>query len=115
MLGDVFFYVSLCAGGSSWHRLNLEVANREGSHDTIVRIIDHWALRWRLWANFDKVVRHCKRIGAAVLLAWPRFCSYWTEDKVSKFLYLMGYTFTNFDGCMYGHKIPEGETIQNAH
>ena len=83
-VGDVFFYCSPCTGGSSLQRLNLEVAKREGRHDTIVKIIDHWDLRWRLWESFETVVRHCKRVGATVLIQRPRFCSYWAEDKVSK-------------------------------
>ena len=33
---DVFFYCSPCTGESTWERLNLEIAKRQGKHDTII-------------------------------------------------------------------------------
>ena len=52
----------------------------------IVRLIDHWDLHWRLWGSFEKVVKHCRVVGATVMLQWPRFCDYWQQKKVSEFL-----------------------------
>ena len=40
--GDIFFYCSPCTGGSTWQRLNLELAKRKGWNNPIVKIIDHW-------------------------------------------------------------------------
>ena len=101
-LGDVCFYCSLCAGGSTWQRFNLELAKRSGWEYMVVLFIDHWDLHWRLWANFEKVVKHCRTVGATVLREWPRFCDYWQEKRVAKFLETMNLKFTVFDGCMYG-------------
>ncbi len=84
-LGDIFFYCSPCTGGSTWQRLNLELAKRKGWNKTIVKIIDHWNLHWRLWESFEQVVKHCRKVGATVLLEWPRYCSYWQEKRVSHF------------------------------
>ena len=55
-LGDVFLYCSPCAGGSTWQRLNLELAKRKGWNKTIEKLIDHWDLHWRLWERFEQVV-----------------------------------------------------------
>ncbi|MFM7984222.1 MAG: hypothetical protein ACKPKO_33360, partial [Candidatus Fonsibacter sp.] len=74
---DVFFYCSPCTGGSSWQRLNLELARRKGWKHTIGSMIGHWDLHWRLWNGFERVVRHCAKIGATVLLEWLRYCAYW--------------------------------------
>ena len=38
---DIFLYCSPCTGGSTWHRLNLDHATRNGWESTIVRLIDH--------------------------------------------------------------------------
>ena len=100
--GDIFFYCSPCTGGSTWQRLNLELAKRKGWNNTIVKIIDHWDLHWRLWDSFEQVVKHRRRVGATVLLDWPRFCAYWQEKRVSQFLKEMKFKHTDFDGCMYG-------------
>ena len=76
-LGDTCFYCSPCAGGSAWQKLNLVLAKRKGWESTSVRLIDHWDLRRRLWASFEKVVKHCRTAGATVMFEWPRFCDYW--------------------------------------
>ena len=76
-LGDIFLYCSPCTGGSAWQKLNLDLAKRKGWESTIVRLIDHWDLHWRLWGSFEKVVKHCRVVGAAVMLERPRFCDYW--------------------------------------
>ena len=100
--GDISFYCSPCTRGSAWQKLNLDRAKRRGLESMVVHLIDHWDLHWRLWGNFEKVVKHCRVVGATVMLEWPRFCDYWQEKKVSKFLAEMGFRFTDFDGCMYG-------------
>ena len=48
------------------------------------------------------MVKHCRAVGATVMLEWPRFCDYWQEKKVSELLAYMQFKFTDFDGCMYG-------------
>ena len=55
-----------------------------GEHDC--EIDDHWGLHWRLWESFETVVKHCRVVGATVMLQWPRFCDYWQQKKVSEFL-----------------------------
>ena len=83
-------------------RLNLDLAKRKGWESTIVRLIDHWDLHWTLWGSLEKVVKHCRVVGATVMLEWPRFCEDWQEKKVAEFLAAMKFKFTDFDGCMYG-------------
>ena len=53
-LGDILFYCSPCTGGSAWQKLNMDVAKCKGWESTIVRLIDHWDLHWRLWESFEK-------------------------------------------------------------
>ena len=67
-----------------------------------MRLIDHWDLHWRLWESFEKVVKHCRAVGATVMLEWPRFCDYWQERRVAEFLAEIKFKFTDLDGCMYG-------------
>ncbi|MFM7978861.1 MAG: hypothetical protein ACKPKO_06055, partial [Candidatus Fonsibacter sp.] len=100
--GDVFFYCSPCTGGSAWQNLNVELAKRIGWKHTMVRLVYHWDLHWRLWNSFERVAKHCHDVGATVLLEWPIFCTFWTEEKVSNFLRSLQFRFTVFDGCMYG-------------
>ena len=101
-LGDIFFYCSPCTGGSTWQRLNLELAKRKDWNNTIVKLIDHWDLHWKRWERFEQVVKHCRKVGATVFLELPRFCAYWQEQIVSQFLKDMNFKHTDFDGCMYG-------------
>ena len=68
----------------------------------MIRIKGHRELHWALWANFERAVDHCLRVGARVMLEWPRGCSYWREPKVKGFLASRGFAFADFDGCMYG-------------
>ena len=107
--GDVFGYGSPCTGGASRQGLNLEVAKREGRHGTIVSIIYLWDLHWRFCASFERIARHCKRVGATVLLEWPGFCGDWIEEKVARLLSLMCFQFTDFDGCTYSLVSIKGE------
>jgi len=82
--------------------LNPELAKRKGWNNTIVKLINHCDLHWKLWESFEQVVKHCRRVGATVLIEWPRFCSYWHSQRVSQFLKVMKFKHTDFDGCMYG-------------
>ena len=98
--GDIFFYCSPCTGGSTWQRLNLELAKRKGWNNTIVKLIDHWDLHRKLWESFEQVAKHCRTVGATVLLEWPRFCSYWQEKRVSQFSKTCNsFTRTLTDAC----------------
>ena len=99
---DTFFYCSPCTGGSLWQRLNEKRARLKGRQDTLLKIEAHRKLHWALWANFERAVLHCKRVGARVILEWPRGCSYWREPRVRTFLETNGFRYSNFDGCMYG-------------
>eukprot|EP00969_Alexandrium_andersonii_P100819 4447233-Alexandrium_andersonii.AAC.1 len=36
------------------------------------------------------------------MIEWPRFCSYWSEPRISDFLTELRFEFADFDGCMYG-------------
>ena len=71
--GYVVFYWSPCTGESAWQRLNLELAKRRNCENTIVKLIDRWDFHWKLWNRFEQVVKHCRTVGATVVLAWPRF------------------------------------------
>ena len=96
--GDVLFYSSPCTGGSTWQRLNLALAKRKHWDNTIVRIIYHRDLHWKLWERFEQVVKHCRQAGATVLLEWPRFREYWHEKRVSQFLLEMTFLIHRLRG-----------------
>eukprot|EP00969_Alexandrium_andersonii_P294593 13020993-Alexandrium_andersonii.AAC.1 len=51
----------------------------------------HFDLHWRLWEGFEEVARHCKRVGATVMIERPRFCSYWSEPRISGFWNDLGF------------------------
>ena len=84
-------FVFPCTGGSTWQRSKLELATRNGKANALVRLIDHWDLHWRLWESFEQVVKHCRKVGATVLLEWLRFCEYWHEQRVSQSCLIHGF------------------------
>jgi hypothetical protein len=55
----------------------------------IVKLVDHWDLHWRLCERFEQVVKHCRKVGATVVLECPLFCSYCHATRVSQFLKAM--------------------------
>eukprot|EP00974_Lingulodinium_polyedra_P090300 8758465-Lingulodinium_polyedra.AAC.1 len=55
-----------------------------------------------MWKNFESVLKHCRRVGATVLIEWPRSCDYWKHEQVQKALFRNRFQYTEFDGCMYG-------------
>ena len=60
------------------------------------------------------MARHCAKVGATVLLEWPRYDHYWKEPRVAKFLEELKFRFCDFDGCMYGLRPvddPHGDTF----
>eukprot|EP00969_Alexandrium_andersonii_P267420 11818215-Alexandrium_andersonii.AAC.1 len=62
------------------------------------RLVDHYDLHWRLWLSFERVARHCKQVGAIVMIGWPRTCAYWHEPRINTFLRDMGFVYADFDG-----------------
>ena len=75
--GCVFFDSSPCTGETTWQRLQLELAKCNGWEQTIVKLIKHWDLHWRLWKNCEKVIKHFRKAAATVMPEWPRFGEYW--------------------------------------
>ena len=65
--GDLSFYCSPCCGGSPWQRLNLHLAAKKGWQPTMIRLLGHWDLHWRLWSGFMVVAEHCRRVGAVAV------------------------------------------------
>ena len=88
--------------GSPWQHLNIHLAAKRGWQSTVVRLMDHWDLHWRLWSGFMVIAEHCKRVNAAVILEWPKNCEYWKEPAVYEFLERLDFQYTQYDGCMYG-------------
>ena len=41
---------------------------------TMAKLLNHLDIHWRLWARFEMVAAHCKRVGSTVILEWPRQC-----------------------------------------
>ena len=101
-------------GGSGWQRINLAKARAAGNEFLPKAMLEHYDLHWRLWVNFEDMARHCARVGATVLLEWPRYNDYWKEPRVAKFLDDLKFRFCDFDGCMYGLRPindPYGDTF----
>ena len=94
---DTLWFSAPCTGGSTWQFINL----RRGP-ETVAKIRLHWKLFKRLWAAFEIVAEHALKVGARVLVEWPRKCAYWKNDRVVRFLQKHGFKFADFYGCMYG-------------
>ena len=94
-----------------WNTLNLYKAVKDGWHGTVINIIGHWDLHWRLWANFLIAVEHCAKVGAAVMWEWPRYCTYWDEIAVIDLINKYKFSFADFDGCMYGLRARFDESL----
>ena len=71
----------------------MELAKRKNWEDTIVKLIDHWDLHWKVWEHFEQVAKHRRRVGATVPVEGPCFCEYWQETKVSHLLQSIGVSF----------------------
>ena len=67
-------------------RANLATLKLRSGENTIVTLIDHWDLHWKLWERFEQVVKHCRKVGATVILEWPRFASIGMKTKCPNFL-----------------------------
>ena len=100
--GDVLFYCSPCTGGSPWQAFNLAKHAGVGTGHFSQRMSDHLELHWKLWERFEVVARHCAKVGATVLIEWPRGCAYWRKPRVRALLSELHFKYTTFDGCMYG-------------
>ena len=100
--GDLFVYCSPCCGGSPWQRLNLHLAVKKGWQSTMIRLLGHWDLHWRLWSGFKVAAEHCTSVGAAVIVDWPRGCECWDEPWVNEFLVKHSFKYSYVDVFMYG-------------
>jgi len=94
---DTLWFSAPCTGGSTWQFINLK-----RGPETVAKIKLHWALFHRLWAAFEIVASHALSVGARVFIEWPRRCAYWRDKRVVAFLRKHGFTFADFDGCVYG-------------
>ena len=103
---DSLFFSSPCTGGSPWQRINL----LRGGDRMLVRLKGHWKLFKQLRASFEKVAIHAMSVGARIFVEWPRGCAYWNDKRVSGFLTKYGFSFADFDGCMYGLIAAYGST-----
>ena len=100
--GDVLFYSSPCTGGCPWHRITLARSDQTS-------VFPQWP-GWRIittsTGDYGPILRRppptLRKVGAAVILEWPRGCSYWSEPRVHSFMQRLQGRFAEFDGCMYG-------------
>ena len=75
----------------------------------IEKIARHYKLFRKLWVAFEKVAEHAISLGAAVVVEWPRYCRYWSDKRVRRFLKKHCFVDAVFDGCMYGLTAMHGE------
>ena len=80
-----------------WSHINVH----RGS-STVALILSHWAEFHRLWTRFEEIAKVVIPKGVAVFIEWPRGCRFWANTRVARFLNTYGFTFADFDGCMYG-------------
>ena len=107
---DTIFFTGPCTGGSKWTQFN---AARGGK--TLAKIERRREVFWGLWDSFLIVAKHAIRVGARILIELPRGCSYWRDARMTDFLDKHGFSYADFDGCMYGlvarHGPQEGHPI----
>ena len=72
---------TLYTGGCPW-----QIVNAKRSHETKLKIDQHWKDFARLWHAFQIVAQHAISIGASVYHEWPRGYMYWGNRKVASFL-----------------------------
>ena len=94
---SALWFSSPCTGGSMWPHINLH----RGS-STVAPILSHWAEFHRLWKRFEEIAEIVIPKGVAMFIEWPVGCRYWANTRVARFLNKYGFTFADFDGCMYG-------------
>ena len=87
-----------------WPHLNMH----RGS-STFALILSHWAEFHRLWKRFEEIAKIVIPKGVAVFIERPRGCRYWANTRVARFLNIYGFTFADFDGCMFGLVATKGK------
>ena len=102
---DALWNASPCTGGSSLQFLN----TAQWRERALEKIAGHYKLFRKLWASFVIVAEHAISLGAAVFIEWPRYCRYWKERCVQRFLKKHGFRDCILDGCMYGLTAKYGE------
>ena len=94
---SALWFSSPCTGGCMWSHINMH----RGS-STVALILSHWAELHRLLKRFEEIAKIIIPKGVAIFIEWPRGCSYWANTRVARFLDTYGFTFADFEGCMYG-------------
>ena len=100
------WFSSPCTGGSVWSHIHLH-----RSSSTVALILSHWKEFHRLWKRFEEIAKIVIPKGVAMFVEWPRGCRYWANKRVARFLDTYGFTFADFDGCMYGLVATKGKEV----
>ena len=79
---DVLWNSSPCTGGSAIQQLNIA----QWGERALKKIAEHYKLFKKLWVAFEGVAEHAISFGAAVVVEWPRYCRYWNDNRVRRFL-----------------------------
>ena len=87
-----------------WSHINLH-----RSSSTVAPILSHWKEFHRLWKRLEEIAKIVIPKGVAMFVEWPRGCRYWANKRVARFLDRYGFTFAEFDGCMYGLVATKGK------
>ena len=94
---DTIFFTGPCTGGSKW--CNFNAARGPATRAKIERRREVF---WELWDSFLIVAKHAISVKARILIELPRGCSYWHDPRMCDFLGKQGFSYADFDGCMYG-------------
>ena len=98
MKGSYAMWISIpCTGGSSWQAVNL----KRGA-STRKLIAGHWSLFRKLWSTISELAALAIKEGRPVYIEWPRYCRYWSENKVKQFIKRFRGVQLDLDGCQYG-------------
>ena len=108
--GKVLLWAAIpCTGGSAWNRFNWF----KGNPETQNRIVGHWKLYRKLWKTYIILASEVMRIGGCVVNEWPARCSYWKDNRVTKFQREKRMLFSDFDGCAYGLQTKKKRNMSN--
>ena len=61
----------------------------------------HWQLFRKLWKNLVRLCDSYPSDRINLIIEWPRYCTYWQQHRVQRFMKKMNLFFSDFDGCQY--------------
>jgi len=100
-----------CTGGSTWQRINLARARREGNTLLEKRVTDLQNDARRMIRVLDRVAEASREVGGCLAIEWPYGCDYWNFRATNEVIRKYDLRGVRIDGCALGLVARNGTPI----